>query len=82
MGDCRERDATGLINLHCWLRVDVDVSRDTLCQMLTKEKNRLGTMYNSFEKKANYECMSIWQGYIAALNANLLIQKLYSQEMS
>lgn len=39
-------------------------------------------MYNSFEKKANYECMSIWQGYIAALNANLLIQKLYSQEMS
>lgn len=39
-------------------------------------------MYNSFEKKANWECMSIWQEYIAAVNANLLIQKLYWQEMS
>lgn len=27
MWDCRKRDAAGLMNLHSWLRVDVDVTK-------------------------------------------------------
>lgn len=82
--DSVKRDATDLINLQSWLRTDVDITKEKhltsnakLCPYYTKEKKGLRTIHNSFEKKANCECISVWHGYITVLNANPVMQKFY-----